>query len=283
MKTKTIKKQGFWYWTRRAVLAVVCAVLAIELYFFLQIWWWVDHNPGSTSFMREQLAVLREKNPDAQLQHVWVPYDRISRNLKRAVIASEDANFSMHEGVDWDALQKAYERNNKKGKVVRGGSTITQQLAKNLFLSGSRSYLRKGQELVITYMLEFWMEKQRIFEIYLNVVELGNGVFGAEAAARHYFHTSAANLGAAQAARLAVMLPNPRYYDSRGNTSYLASRTATIMARMGSADLPPAIKPVAAPLEKPAAKPAAARKTPAKHRRRKPVAETAAAAASAAS
>jgi monofunctional biosynthetic peptidoglycan transglycosylase len=169
---------------------------------------------------------------------VWVPYVRISDNLKRAVIASEDANFSEHDGVDWDALEKAYIRNNKKHKVVGGGSTITQQLAKNLFLSGSRNYLRKGQELVIAYMLEAVMDKERILEIYLNVVEFGRGVFGAEAAARHYFHTSAANLNTAQAARLAVMLPNPRYYDRHRDTSYLARRTAIIQRRMNAAELP---------------------------------------------
>ncbi|HEY5800825.1 MAG TPA: monofunctional biosynthetic peptidoglycan transglycosylase, partial [Burkholderiaceae bacterium] len=165
-------------------------------------------------------------------------YASISRNLKRAVIASEDANFSEHEGVDWDALQKAYESNSKKGKVVRGGSTITQQLAKNLFLSGSRSYLRKGQELIITYMLEFWMDKQRIFEIYLNVVEFGTGIFGAEAAAQHYYGVSAAKLSGPQAARLAVMLPNPRYYDAHRATRYLGKRSDVILRRMKSADLP---------------------------------------------
>ena len=135
-------------------------------------------------------------------------------------------------------LEKAYNRNNTKHKVVGGGSTITQQLAKNLFLSGSRSYLRKGQELVITYMLETLMEKERIFEIYLNVVEFGTGTFGAEAASRHYYRASAASLNAGQAARLAVMLPNPRYYDKHRDTNYLNRRTATILARMGSAELP---------------------------------------------
>ncbi len=213
-------------------------VLVAQLYFFAQIWWWVDHNPDSTSFMRRQLSVLQEKNPTAKLQYKWVPYGRISNNLKRAIIASEDSNFSEHEGVDWDALQKAYEKNSRKGKVVAGGSTITQQLAKNLFLSGERSYLRKMQELIITYMLEFWMNKERIFEIYLNVVEWGNGVFGAEAAAQHYYGMPAANLGASQAARLAVMLPNPRFFDKRQASGYLARRTGLILRRMGSAELP---------------------------------------------
>jgi monofunctional biosynthetic peptidoglycan transglycosylase len=176
--------------------------------------------------------------PADRLVGQWIPYNRISNNLKRAIIASEDSNFSEHEGVDWDALQKAYEKNIKKGKVVAGGSTITQQLAKNLFLSGERSYLRKGQEVIITYMLEYWMDKERIFEIYLNVVEWGVGVFGAEAASQHYYGVSAAQLSAAQAARLAVMLPNPRFYDAHRGTAYLARRTDLILRRMNSAALP---------------------------------------------
>jgi monofunctional biosynthetic peptidoglycan transglycosylase len=188
--------------------------------------------------MRQQLSTLRETNPNAKLQFQWVDYERISGNLKRAIIASEDANFAGHEGVDWEALQKAYEKNTKKGHVVAGGSTITQQLAKNLFLSGERSYLRKGQEVVIAYMLEYWMDKERIFEIYLNVVEWGNGVFGAEAAARHYYGISAASLSAGQAARLAVMLPNPRYFDTHRGSPYLARRTSVILRRMGAAELP---------------------------------------------
>ena len=230
---KILRKLLFWL-----ILVPILLVLLMQLYFFLQIGWWVNHNPESTSFMRQQLSVLQDKNPQAQLKHKWVPYNRISNHLKRAIIASEDSNFSGHEGIDWVALEKAYEKNIKKGKVVAGGSTITQQLAKNLFLSGDRSYIRKGQEVVITYMLEYWMDKERIFEIYLNVVEWGVGVFGAEAAAQHYYGTSAAQLGPAQAARLAVMLPNPRFYDTHRGTAYLGRRTELILRRMGSAELP---------------------------------------------
>ncbi|MEN3296317.1 MAG: monofunctional glycosyltransferase [Burkholderiales bacterium] len=230
---KTLRKVFLWL-----LIAPIVIVLAIQAYFFIQIWWWVDHNPDSTSFMREQLSVLRDKNPNARLKHKWVPYNRISNHLKRAIIAAEDSNFSEHEGVDWEAMQKAWEKNTKKGKVVAGGSTITQQLAKNLFLSGDRSYLRKGQEVVITYMLEYWMDKERIFEVYLNVVEWGNGVFGAEAAALHYYGISAAQLSPAQAARLAVMLPRPRFYDKNRGSSYLARRTNLILRRMGAAELP---------------------------------------------
>src|SRR5437016_3562887 len=136
------------------ILAPLAILLLFQLYYFVQIGLWVKFNPSSTSFMRQQESVLLDRNPRAQLQHQWVPYRRISNNLKRAIIASEDSHFSEHEGVDWVALQVAYEKNSRKGKVVAGGSTITQQLAKNLFLSGQRSYWRKGQEFIITYMLE---------------------------------------------------------------------------------------------------------------------------------
>lgn len=222
----------------RLLFGVLFLFVLIQAYFFAQICWWINHNPGPTSFMRNQLNVLQEKNPDAQLKQKWIPYERISKNLKRAIIASEDANFSDHDGIDWDALEKAYEKNSKRGRVVAGGSTITQQLAKNLFLSGQKSYIRKGEEFIITMMLEAVMEKERIFEIYLNVVEWGNGVFGAEAAARHYYGIPASSLSAGQAARLAVMLPNPRYYDQRRNSAYLQKRTNLIMRRMGASALP---------------------------------------------
>jgi monofunctional glycosyltransferase len=230
---KTVRRIVFWL-----VVVLFSLILCLQLYFFLQIGWWVNHNPESTSFMRHQHALLQEKNPGVKLQFKWIPYNRISNHLKRAIIASEDANFSEHQGVDWEALQKAYEKNNKKGKVVAGGSTITQQLAKNLFLSGERSYLRKAQEFVITYMLEYWMDKERIFEIYLNVVEWGNGVFGAEMAAQHYYGISAAGLSPGQAAKLAVMLPGPRYFDKHRGSKYLAFRTSVILRRMGAAELP---------------------------------------------
>ena len=225
-------------WIKWIFLGPILAVLLLQLYFFVQVCWFVYFNPSSTAFMRQQLSELREKNPDAQLKHQWVPYDRISNNLKRAVVASEDANFADHPGVDFDALERAYERNNRKHKVVGGGSTITQQLAKNLFLSGSRSYLRKGQEMIIAFMLESVMSKRRILEIYLNVVEFGRGVFGAEAAARYYYRVPAAKLGPSQAARLAVMLPNPRYYDRHRSTNYLVKRTNLIQRRMHAAELP---------------------------------------------
>ncbi|HVL74802.1 MAG TPA: monofunctional biosynthetic peptidoglycan transglycosylase [Noviherbaspirillum sp.] len=221
-----------------AALLPIALVLLLQLYFLAQILWWKHFNPQSTSFMKRQLAMLREKDPKATLKHQWVPYDSISIHLKRAIIAAEDANFSSHDGIDWTALQKAFEKNQRKGRVVAGGSTITQQLAKNLFLSGERSYVRKAQEVVITYMLEYTMSKERIFEIYLNVAEWGVGVFGAEAAARHYYGVSAARLSRYQAARLAVMLPQPRFYDRNRNSAYLARRTDLILRRMQAAELP---------------------------------------------
>jgi len=222
----------------RGLLALVVLVLIYQLWIFLHICWWVNHNPGSSAFMNDRLGVMQEKNPEAKLRHKWVPYNRISSNLKRAVVVAEDSKFVMHEGFDWDGIQKAYEKNLKKGRVVAGGSTISQQLAKNLFLSTQRTPWRKLQEAVITLMLEKMMSKRRILEIYLNVIEWGNGVFGAEAAARHYYGTSAANLSAWQSAKLAAIIPNPRYYDDHRNARGLARRTATIAARMRLATLP---------------------------------------------
>jgi monofunctional glycosyltransferase len=222
----------------RGALAFVLLVLFYQLWIFLHICWWINHNPDSSAFMEDRLEILQEKNPQAKLRHKWVPYKRISGNLKRAVVVAEDSKFVMHEGFDWDGIQKAYEKNLKKGRIVAGGSTISQQLAKNLFLSTRRTPGRKLQEAVITLMLERMMSKRRILEIYLNVIEWGNGIFGAEAAARHYYGTSAAGLSAWQAARLAAMIPNPRYYDAHPNARGLARRTATVAARMRLAELP---------------------------------------------
>lgn len=174
-------------WLLRGLLVLAAVVFAVQLWFLGAVAWWSTFDPTETSFMRAERARLAQGKPAAGLRHTWVPYARISVHLKRSVIAAEDANFTEHEGVDWEAIERAYEANKKKGKMLRGGSTITQQLAKNLFLSGERSYLRKGQELVITYMIEALMSKRRILEIYLNVAEWGVGVFGCEAGARHYF------------------------------------------------------------------------------------------------
>jgi monofunctional biosynthetic peptidoglycan transglycosylase len=221
-------KQLVW----RSLLAFVIIALLYQLWIFLHICWWINHNPPDSAFMQDRLEVLQEKNSDAELRHKWVDYKRISGNLKRAVIAAEDSKFLDHEGFDWEGIQKAYEKNLKKGKIVAGGSTISQQLAKNLFLSTKRTPWRKLEEAMITLMLEKMLSKRRIYEIYLNVIEWGNGVFGAEAAARHYFKTSAAGLSGWQAAKLAAMIPNPRFYDKHQEARGLARRTGIIQARM---------------------------------------------------
>lgn len=228
-----------WRWSWRGVLIVIGLALAYELWVFGHVWWYVDHNPASTAFMDRRLAALQEKmGEDAELKHKWVPYDKISVHLKRALIAAEDSKFFVHEGFDIEGIEKALQKNEKKGKVVAGGSTISQQLAKNLFLSGERSYLRKGQEAIITLMLERMMSKRRILEIYMNVIEWGEGVYGAEAAARHYFRTSAAKLGPSQASRLAAMVPRPRYFEKRPNSPYLARQAGRIEARLYQVAVP---------------------------------------------
>ena len=211
---------------------------AYELWIFGHVWWWVEHNPGTTAFMRMRLEGMRENGSEATLARRWVAYERISPSLKRAIVAAEDAKFLDHEGFDWEAIQKAHEKNVQRGRIVAGGSTISQQLAKNLFLSGSRSPLRKAQEAVITVMLEKMMSKRRILEIYLNVIEWGDGVFGAEAAAQHYFRVSASQLSTEQAARLASMVPNPRFYDRNRNAAWLATKTRIVLARMNAAQIP---------------------------------------------
>jgi len=228
-------------WVRLIGWAIGGFILALVLlhgYVAATIWWWRDHPPRETAFMSYRLAELRAANSGAQFKYRFVPYDRISIHLKRAMIAAEDAHFVDHEGFDWDMIQKAIVRNEKKGRVVAGASTISQQLAKNLFLSGERSWLRKGQEAIITWMLEDVLSKRRILELYLNVAEWGDGVFGAEAAARRHFGVPAAALSAEQAAWLAVILPSPRRYERGRLTPYLAGRVNTILSRMGAVQIP---------------------------------------------
>ena len=203
-----------------------------QLWIFAHVWWWVDHNPANSAFMDQRLNLLQQKNPDAQLRFKWVAYNQISSNLKRALIAAEDSKFLTHDGFDWEGIHYAAEKDLKKGRLVAGGSTISQQLAKNLFLSGQRTPWRKLEEAVITVMLEKMMGKRRILEIYMNVIEWGNGVFGAQAASYYYYHTTASRLSALQAAKLAAMVPNPRYYDLHRNARGLLHRTAIIAARM---------------------------------------------------
>jgi len=248
---------------------LVLSAIALQLYFLARIALMIVVDPQSTTFQRSEAWRLLVDKGQILWSQQWVDYERISPNLTRAVIASEDAAFTEHSGVDWDAIEKAWERNQRaeerierlnlqqerrsaraptgkpapaapppRAAKVVGGSTITQQLAKNLFLGGERSLARKGQEFVITLMLEALLSKQRILEIYLNSVEWGEGLFGAQAAARHYFRTDAASLGVMQAARLAVMLPAPKRFEKRPNSAYVIGRAGTIAARMGAIDPP---------------------------------------------
>ena len=256
-----------WQQLLRFIALLALSVLALQLYFALRIALMLAVDPQSTSFQRSEAWRLLTQQHRLLWSQQWVGYERISSHLKRAVIASEDAAFTDHSGVDWEALEKAWEKNvraqaraerinerlaQRHGakavtaakpprqavpKVI-GGSTITQQLAKNLFLDGERSLPRKGQEFLLTFMLEAMLPKQRILEIYLNNVEWGEGVFGAQAAARHYFHVDAAQLGAYPAARLAVMLPAPKRFEKRPDSPYVSGRAGTIVARMAAVDLP---------------------------------------------
>lgn len=240
-------------WARRGLLALAllawCALaLQIALVLRIALMAWCD--PASTTFQRSEILRLLVEKRRVEWSQTWTDYDRISVHLKRAVIASEDAAFAEHTGVDWDAIEKAWDRNQRlqaqaerRGvppppSRLRGGSTITQQLAKNLLLSGERTVWRKGQELLLTWMLEGLLDKRRILELYLNHVEWGEGLFGAQAAARHYFRVDAARLSPEQAARLAVMLPAPKRFEQRPGSAYLLGRSATILARMPAVELP---------------------------------------------
>ena len=232
---------------------VLLAGVALEVFFIGRIALMLVVDPQSTTFQRSEAFEITRTSGNLRWRQQWVPYAQISDNLKRAVIASEDGDFINHDGVEWEAIEKAWQKNAKaeeanarraqaqrtaRAPKIVGGSTITQQLAKNLLLSGERTLLRKGQEFVLALTLETLLSKQRILEIYLNSVEWGEGVFGAEAAAQHYFRKPAARLSAYEAARLSVMLPRPKYFEKVPNSGYLASRASTIVARMGDAQLP---------------------------------------------
>ncbi|MFB6349320.1 monofunctional biosynthetic peptidoglycan transglycosylase [Moraxella sp. ZJ142] len=168
----------------------------------------------------------------------WVDYENIAKAAKQAAIASEDGKFATHHGFDFDSMQAAAQANEAKGVAVAGGSTISQQLAKNLFLTSHRSYLRKGEEAIITLMMETLWTKQRILEVYLNVAEFGEGIYGIDAAARHYFQRSAANLSREQAALLISLLPNPKYYGKNLNAKRLKNKQRIVLRRMNAAQLP---------------------------------------------
>lgn len=239
----------------RLAVLLLLAVLALQLYFLARVALMAVVDPVSTTFQRSEIWRLATTQGRVAWSQAWVDDGAISNNLRRAVIASEDAGFIDHDGVEWEAIQAAAQRNeraqvraekanakNPKRQVVPkvvGGSTISQQLAKNLFLTGERTALRKGQELVITLMLEGCLDKRRILDVYLNNVEWGEGVFGAQAAARHYFKTDAARLSPTAAARLAVMLPAPKRFEKNPGSAYVGGRAGTIAARMGDVELPP--------------------------------------------
>jgi len=231
-----MRKKKHWAW--RWGLVGVILVVYLQVGYFAGVVWWTWFNPANTAFMEAGLDRLQEKRADAELRHKWVAYNRISVHLKRAVIAAEDSRFLEHEGFDWEGIETAFEKNLKRGRIVAGGSTISQQLAKNLFLSSSRNPLRKLQEAVITLMIEAVWSKRRILEVYLNVIEWGNGIYGAEAAARRYYRASAAGLGPSQAAHLAAMVPNPRYYETHRAARGLLKRQGIIAARMNQVRVP---------------------------------------------
>ncbi len=236
----------------RWMLLLLVAALALQLFFVVRVATMAVIAPQSTAFQRSEAFRIATEKHQLRWHQQWVPYPRISDNLKRAVIASEDGSFTNHDGVDWEAMEKAWQRNSRaeeqaarrgparpvRAPKIVGGSTITQQLAKNVLLSGERTLVRKGQELMLTFLLERMLNKERILEIYLNSVEWGEGVFGAEAAAQHYYRKPASQLTAYEAARLAVMLPRPRYFEKLPNSGYLSSRASTIVARMREAELP---------------------------------------------
>ena len=232
---------------RRWLMLVLLSGLGLQLYLVARVVMMRYVDPNSTAFERSQIVQILKSEPSFRWRQQWMPASRIHTSLSRAVIASEDDLFASHDGVQWQAIEKAWTRNEKaqarssangKAPKVVGGSTISQQLAKNLFLSGERNFLRKGQELVITLALETFLSKQRILEIYLNHVEWGKGVFGAQAAAQHYFSKPAAQLNGWESARLAVMLPRPKYFEKLPQSPYLAERAQVIQGRMASAVLP---------------------------------------------
>ena len=227
------KKRGSgWRWVWRFFLVLLAVAVAFHGWIYWQVWRLRTVNPTQTAFMRQGLERLRQQNPKAELRHWWVPYERISPHLKRAVIAAEDQKFLDHAGFDLEEMEKAFEKNRRRQRVVRGASTISQQLAKNLFLTGQRAYWRKAEEAIITVMIEQTLDKRRILEVYLNVIEWGNGIYGAEAAARNYYGKSAAELDEQEAARLAAMIPNPRFYHRRGVTPYLEERAEFLQGQM---------------------------------------------------
>ncbi len=227
-----------WRILKWPLAVLLLAVLSYQVVIFSSIVWMRWNNPSSTAFMdleRERLETLR---PPIKIRQTWVSYNGIARSIKQAVIAAEDSGFSQHDGIDWEAMERAARENLKRGKIKRGGSTITMQLAKNMFLSPERSYLRKAQEVVAAGMMELVLDKRRILELYLNVAEWGVGVFGIEAASRHYFGISASELDPIQSAWLASILPAPRRFDRQRESEWINEKSLIILDRMPKVALP---------------------------------------------
>ena len=218
----------------RSLLVVVSLVLLVQLWIFASLAWWRYKPVETTMFMR----IDYWSEPSKPIQHEWRDYDEISEYMKKAIVAAEDGKFMQHHGFDWDGIQAALERNNDTSKVVAGGSTISQQLAKNLFLYNKRSFIRKGQEAVATWMMERMWSKERILEVYLNSVEFGDNIYGVEAATQHYFGKSSRSLSREQAVFLAAILPNPKYYQDHQNDRKLQNRERMIRKYMRYSDIP---------------------------------------------
>lgn len=232
------RRFSVWVLFKRVVLFLLIGIVLLQAYFWVQIvaFRWID--PHSSAFMRSQALQLLKVEPPKSVHQTWVPYDQISVHAKRAVIAAEDTGFMQHHGIEWEAIERALRVNRQAGEIFQGGSTITMQLAKNLFLSSDRSYLRKAQEVVIAWMLEVTLSKQRILDLYLNLVEFGEGVFGIEAAAQHYYKRPASQLTSRQAAWLASILPAPRRYDKQRQSNWINRKTGIVQKRMNQVQIP---------------------------------------------
>ena len=194
--------------------------------------------PHHTSFMNMRMSQFTDEGRAVELDYRWVPYNQISVNLKKSLIASEDAGFAEHAGFDWNGIRNALRRNERSGTIRAGGSTISQQLSKNLFLNESKSYIRKAEEAAITSMMEAIMDKDRIFEIYLNVIEWGYGIYGAEAASQHFYRIPASALNKPQAALLTARVPAPLFFIDNPKSPKLRGKANIVLRRMGSAELP---------------------------------------------
>ena len=217
----------------RIIMLIIAVVLLIQLWIFTSLFWWRTHPVETTMFMR--LDYLTDSKP---IQQHWRDYDAISDNFKHAILAGEDAKFIHHHGFDWDGIKDALQRNTEKGEIVAGGSTISQQLAKNLFLYNQRSFIRKGQEAVATWMMERMWSKRRILEVYMNSVEFGQNIYGVEAATQFYYGKSAKSLTREQAAFLAALLPNPKYYQDHRQDRKLQYRKRVILKYMNGTQIP---------------------------------------------